>query len=160
MRESNRFVRGMFSWIGLRQTGVVYRRHERFAGTTKYPLRKMLRFALAGVISFSTAPLHAALNLGFVVSGVSFLFGAFAVVAKLGGLFAVPGWASIVVVTAFVGGMQLIVLGVIGEYIADIHAEVKRRPLYVVSELQNFPGATLLPRRAVIAHRARPAKGI
>src|SRR5438128_5246036 len=72
MRESNRFVRGMFSWIGLRQTGVLYRREERFAGETHYPLRKMLRFAITGVISFSAAPLRVAMNLGFFVSFVSF----------------------------------------------------------------------------------------
>jgi glycosyltransferase involved in cell wall biosynthesis len=151
MRESNRFVRGMFSWIGFRQTGVVYERHERFAGETKYPLRKMLRFAATGVISFSAAPLRAALNLGFVVSAVSFMFGIWSVVVKLSGLYEVPGWTSIVVVTTFIGGVQLIVLGVIGEYIGDIHAEVKRRPLYVVSELENFTDLRQLPPRAIIA---------
>jgi dolichol-phosphate mannosyltransferase len=153
MRESNRFVRGMFSWIGLRQTGVLYRRQERFAGETKYPLRKMLRFAATGVISFSAAPLRAALNLGFVVSIVSFLILVWSVIIKLGGFFYVPGWTSIVVVVSFLGGIQLIVLGVIGEYIGDIHAEVKRRPLYVISELENFPDETDLPPRAVVAER-------
>jgi polyisoprenyl-phosphate glycosyltransferase len=153
MRESNRFVRGMFSWIGLRQTGVAYRRHERFAGETKYPLRKMLRFAGTGVISFSSAPLRAALNLGFIVSAVSFLVAIWSVVVKLTGLYTVPGWTSIVVVVAFIGGIQLVVLGVIGTYIGDIHAEVKRRPLYVVSELENFPDVRLLPPRAIVADR-------
>jgi polyisoprenyl-phosphate glycosyltransferase len=150
MRESNRFVRGMFSWIGLRQTGVTYQRQGRFAGTTKYPLRRLIRLAVSGVISFSDVPLRLALNLGFLVSVAAFGVGVFALVAKLTDLFVVPGWASIVVVVAFIGGVQLIVLGVIGEYIADIHAEVKRRPLYVVSELENFPGAPPLPSRAVI----------
>jgi polyisoprenyl-phosphate glycosyltransferase len=117
MRESNRFVRGMFSWIGLRQIGVVYQRHERFAGETKYPLRKMLRFATTGVTSFSAAPLRAALNLGFFVSIVSFLMLIWSLIVKLSGLFNVPGWTSIVVVVSFIGGIQLIVLGVIGEYI-------------------------------------------
>ncbi len=153
MRESNRFVRGMFAWIGFRQTGVVYVRHERFAGETKYPLRKMLRFAATGVISFSSAPLRAALNLGFIVSGLSFLLGIWSVVVKVTGFYTVPGWTSIVVVTAFIGGIQLIVLGVIGEYIGDIHAEVKRRPLYVVSELENFPDVQQLPPRAIVADR-------
>jgi polyisoprenyl-phosphate glycosyltransferase len=132
MRESNRFVRGMFSWIGLRQAGVVYTRQERFAGETKYPLRKMLRFAATGVISFSAAPLRAALNLGFFVSFVAFAYGIWSIIVKLSDLYEVPGWTSIVVVTTFIGGIQLIVLGVIGEYIGDIHAEVKRRPLYVI----------------------------
>jgi glycosyltransferase involved in cell wall biosynthesis len=153
MRESSRFVRGMFAWIGLRQTGVLYARHERFAGETKYPLRKMLRFAATGVISFSTAPLRAALNLGFFVSFVSFALGIWSLIVKLSGLYNVPGWTSIVVVTTFIGGIQLIVLGVIGEYIGDIHAEVKRRPLYVVSELENFPDVRELPPRAIVADR-------
>ena len=153
MRESNRFVRGMFSWIGLRQTGVLYRRQERFAGETKYPLKKMLRFAATGVISFSAAPLRAALNLGFFVSALSFLIGVWSVVVKTAGFYNVPGWTSMVVVTSLLGGIQLIVLGVIGEYIGDIHAEVKRRPLYVVSELENFPEGPQLPPRAVVADR-------
>jgi glycosyltransferase involved in cell wall biosynthesis len=156
MRESNRFVRGMFSWIGLRQTGVLYRRHERFAGETKYPLRKMLRFAMTGVISFSAAPLRAALNLGFIVSALSFSLGFWSLIVKLTGFYNVPGWTSIVVVTTFIGGIQLIVLGVIGEYIGDIHAEVKRRPLYVIGELENFSNTPDLPQRAVVAsHRVR-----
>lgn len=153
MRESSRFVRGMFSWIGLNQTGVAYARQERVAGETKYPLRKMLRFAATGVISFSAAPLRAALNVGFVVSFVSFSYGIWSVIVKVSGLYQVPGWTSIVVVTTFLGGIQLIVLGVIGEYIGDIHTEVKRRPLYVVSELENFADLLELPPRAVLADR-------
>ncbi len=155
MRESNRFVRGMFSWIGLRQIGVLYRRHERFAGDSKYPLRKLIRLALSGVTSFSVAPLRVALNLGFVVSLVSFALGIWSLIVKVAGFYNPPGWTSIVVVTTFIGGIQLIVLGVIGEYIADIHAEVKQRPLYVVSEIENFPEPPELPPRSVVAsHRA------
>jgi polyisoprenyl-phosphate glycosyltransferase len=153
MRESNRFVRGMFAWIGLKQTGVVYVRHERFAGETKYPLRKMLRFAATGVISFSSAPLRAALNLGFFVSFVAFALGIWSLIVKLTGFYNVPGWTSIVVVTTFIGGIQLIVLGVIGQYVGDIHDEVKRRPLYVVSELENFADPPELPPRAAVADR-------
>ena len=153
MRGSNRFVRGMFSWIGLRQTGVLYRRRGRFAGDTKYPLRKMLRFATTGVTSFSAAPLRAALTLGFIVSIISFAILVWSVIVKLSGLYEVSGWTSIVVVVSFLGGIQLIVLGVIGAYIGDIHAEVKRRPLYVVSQLENFSDAPQLPPRAVIADR-------
>ena len=158
MRESNRFVRGMFSWIGLRQTGVVYQRQARFAGKTKYPLRRLIRLAVSGLVGFSDVPLRLALNLGFLVSLASFVVGLFALVAKLTNIYNVPGWASILVVTAFVGGVQLVVLGVIGEYIADIHGEVKGRPLYVVNELENFPGRPEAPRRAVIAARSsKPA---
>src|ERR671934_852118 len=152
MRESNRFVRGMFSWIGLEQAGVVYTRQERFAGETKYPLRKMLRFAATGVISFSAAPLRAALNLGFVVSFVSFALAIWSLIVKFAGIYHVPGWTSIVVVTTFIGGIELIVLGVIGEYIGDIHDEVKRRPLYVIGELENFPDERPFPPRAIVAH--------
>jgi polyisoprenyl-phosphate glycosyltransferase len=153
MRESNRFVRGMFSWIGLRQTGVTYTRQERVAGETKYPLRKMLRFATTGVISFSSAPLRAALNLGFFVSAVAFGLAVWSIIVKVTDLYDVPGWTSIVVVTTMLGGVQLIILGVIGEYIGDIHDEVKRRPLYVIGELENFPDVRPLPPRAIVADR-------
>ena len=150
MRESNRFVRGMFSWIGLEQIGVSYQGSELFAGESKYPLQRMLRFAVAGVISFSSAPLRAALKLGFAVSILTFAFGVWSIVVKLSGLYEVPGWTSIVVVVTLIGGVQLIVLGVIGEYIASIHDEVKRRPLYVIGDLENFPDAPPLPPRAVV----------
>jgi polyisoprenyl-phosphate glycosyltransferase len=140
MRENNRFVRGMFAWIGYRQTGVPYERSVRHAGDTKYPLRKMVKFATDGIVSFSNAPLRIVLKLGFLVSIGSFVFGISALVVRLLGLYSVPGLASLVVVTAFVGGVQLIVLGVIGEYIARIHDEVKNRPLYLVSELRGFDG--------------------
>ena len=153
MRESNRFIRGMFSWIGLRQIGVLYERKERFAGETKYPLRKMLRFAVTGLISFSPAPLRFALRIGFFVSVISFALAFWSVFVKLTGLYTVPGWTSIVVVMTFIGGVQLIVLGVIGEYIGDIHAEVKNRPLYVVGEMENFVHVPALPARAIVAQR-------
>ena len=153
MRESNRFVRGMFSWIGLEPDG---RRLQ--ARRSASPARRSTRSARCsasrrpGVISFSPAPLRAALNLGFFVSLVAFALGIWSLIVKLTGLYEVPGWTSIVVVTTFLGGIQLIVLGVIGEYIGDIHAEVKRRPLYVVSELENFPD---LPRAAAARDRRR-----
>jgi dolichol-phosphate mannosyltransferase len=150
MRESHRFIRGMFSWIGLRQTGVTYHREERFAGETHYPLGKMMRFAATGITSFTAAPLRMALGIGFFFSVVSFAVGLVAVVLKVTGAFTVPGWTSILVTVALIGGVQLIVLGVIGLYIGDIHAEVKRRPLYVVSELENFGELPLLPHRAVL----------
>jgi len=158
MRESNRFVRGMFSWIGLRQTGVLYKREERFAGETHYPLRKMLRFATTGLISFSPAPLRFALRIGFFVSFFAFALAVWSLVVKLTGLYEVPGWTSIVLVVTVLGGMQLIMLGVIGEYIGDIHDEVKRRPLYVIGELENFPDMRQLPPRAIVADRRMPAR--
>jgi len=156
MRESNRFVRGMFSWIGLRQTGVLYKREERFAGETKYPLRKMLRFATTGLISFSPAPLRFALRVGFLVSLFAFALAVWSLIVKVTGLYEVPGWTSIVLVVTLLGGMQLIMLGVIGEYIGDIHAEVKGRPLYVVGDLENFGAVPDLPPRAVVARLRTP----
>ena len=158
MRENNRYVRGMFGWIGFSHTGVHYPRPQRFAGTTKYPLRKMLKFATDGIVSFSNAPLRLALTVGFVVSGASFVFGLAAMVAKLAGLYAVPGLASIAVVLSFLGGIQLIVLGVMGEYIARIYDEVKDRPLYVIKELRGLGEATADGHRPVTSFDARAAR--
>ena len=137
MREHRRYLRGMFAWVGYDQTGVTYTREPRHAGRTKFPLRKMLRFASDGIISFSTVPLRLALNLGFAVSVVSFLLGVGTSglkAAGAGGL--VPGWASVAVALTFFSGIQLTVLGVVGEYIARIYEEVKRRPLYLVRDWQ------------------------
>jgi polyisoprenyl-phosphate glycosyltransferase len=138
MRESNRYVRGMFSWIGFRQVGVPFTREERFAGETKYPLRKMVKFATDGIVSFSAYPLRLALKLGFLVSAFSFLLGVVFLVSQLAGLYSVPGLASIAVFVAFLGGIQLLLLGIMGEYIARIHDEVKGRPLYLVSDAQGL----------------------
>jgi polyisoprenyl-phosphate glycosyltransferase len=141
MRESNRYVRGMFSWIGFRQVGVPFTREERFAGETKYPLRKMLKFATDGIVSFSAYPLRVALKLGFLVSGFSFVLGIVFLVSQLAGLYSVPGLASIAVFVAFLGGIQLLLIGIMGEYIARIHDEVKGRPLYLVSETRGLEDA-------------------
>jgi polyisoprenyl-phosphate glycosyltransferase len=140
MRENDRFVRGMFSWVGFKQTGVMYDRDERFAGQTKYPLRKMVNFAIDGIVSFSNAPLRLALALGFVVSITSFVYGFVAIVLKLSGAFTVPGWTSIIFVASFLGGVQLIVLGVVGEYVGRIYVETKRRPLYIVNRSAGLSG--------------------
>jgi dolichol-phosphate mannosyltransferase len=134
LRERNRYVRGMFSWVGFRQTGVEYRREERFAGTTKYPYRKLVKLAADGLISFSNVPLRASLAIGFFVSAASFLFAVVAVALKVAGVFAPPGWASLVVVVAFLGGVQLVVAGMMGLYVGRIYDEVKARPLYVVEQ--------------------------
>src|SRR5690606_12727951 len=101
----NRYVRGLFSWIGFRQAGVEYVRNERLAGETKYPLKRMLKFAMDGVLSFSDAPLKLALRLGFWFSGISMLVGLTAVFAKIFGFYTVTGWTSLIVVTAFIGGI-------------------------------------------------------
>ena len=149
MRENNRYLRGMFSWVGYKQTGVPYVRAPRFAGTTKYPLRKMLRLAANGIVSFSHVPLRFALIFGVAVAGLSFVVGVYALLVKLLGQ-TVPGWASTVVPIAFLGGVQLIVLGMMGAYIGRIYDEVKQRPLYIVRNLHGFPAATTAPRGAVL----------
>ena len=137
MHEQNRYIRGMFSWLGFRQIGVTYACPPRFAGTSKYTFRKMLRFARDGILSFSNAPLRVMLKIGVVVSFLAVASGIAAIVAKITG-HGVPGYASIVVLVSFLGGVQLLVLGVIGEYIARIHDEVRGRPLYVLSEVRGF----------------------
>jgi polyisoprenyl-phosphate glycosyltransferase len=145
MRESNRYLRGMFSWVGFRQAGVPYASPPRPAGTSKYSRVRMLRLATDAVIGFSNRPLRIGLNVGFVVSIASILFGLSALVSKLVGVFVVPGWTSIMILVGIVGGIQLIVLGVIGEYVSHIFDEVKRRPLYVVSRAHGIEEEDLRP---------------
>lgn len=142
MRERNRYVRGMFSWIGFRQIGVPYRREQRFAGEPKYSFRKSLRLAVDGIVSFSDLPLRMALVAGFIFSVASFVVGIGAIVAKLAGAFVVPGWASLLVVVAFLGGIQLTVIGMTGLYIGRIYEEVKARPLYVIGEVHGVAAQT------------------
>ena len=139
LRERSRYVRGLFAWVGFKQIGVRYKRAARVAGTTKYPLSKMLKLATDGIVSFSTFPLRLALNTGFLMAGLSFAVGIAAVVTKLVGGFVVPGWVSLLVAIAFLGGVQLILLGIVGEYIGRIYEEVKNRPLYVVRSLSGEP---------------------
>lgn len=152
MRENNRYVRGMFSWIGFQQTGVPYTREERYAGKTKYPLRKMLNFAVDAIVSFSNFPLRIALTLGFLLAGLSFAGGTLALVAKLTGSFTVPGWASLVVAVSFLGGIQLMILGMMGEYVARIYDEVKNRPLYFVRNAHGFSSVPRPEPRRRVTH--------
>jgi dolichol-phosphate mannosyltransferase len=149
MPERNRFVRGMFAWLGFRQIAVPYAAPTRFAGSSKYTLGKMIRLATDGLISFSTRPLRLALDVGFVVSGLAFLFGIASLISKFAGTFLVPGWLTIVLVTSFIGGIQLIVIGVVGEYVGRIYDEVKARPLYLVRELHGFEHEPLRTRQPV-----------
>ena len=138
IREQNRFVRGLVGWIGFRQTAITFVRDARYAGETKYPLTKMVKFALNGIISFSLAPLQLATYLGFVVSLISFVYIVYAVGLKLLTDRAVQGWASVVVAVLFIGGVQLMSLGIIGEYIGRIYEEVKQRPLYLIDQTVGF----------------------
>jgi len=134
VRESNRFLRGLFSWVGFRQEPIYYNRRARYAGETKYPLRKMIRFAMDGVTSFSTAPLRVAVWLGLMTAGFAFLYGLRVIYQGMAGL-TVPGWASTTVSVLFLGGIQLVTIGLLGEYVGRIFDEVKRRPLYLVREV-------------------------
>jgi polyisoprenyl-phosphate glycosyltransferase len=133
--ESNVFLRGLVPQLGYPSTTVEYARGERFAGESKYPLRKMLALAWQGVTSFSAAPLRAITTLGMLVSLISLAMGLWALVAALSGVGTVPGWASIVIPLFLISGVQLLSLGIIGEYIAKIFMETKRRPLYFVESL-------------------------
>lgn len=138
MRERHRFIRGMTSWVGFPQTGVYYVREERFAGETNYPLRKMLKFASDAITSFSYVPLQLATYLGFIVAALSGLGMLGVIMARLFGNQAFFGQATTLVMVLFLGGIQLISLGIIGEYLGRIYDEVKERPLYVVNEVVGF----------------------
>jgi len=134
MRERHRFLRGMAAWVGFRQVGVPYRRAARFAGVTKYPFRKMLRLALNAITGFSYFPLQVATYIGFISAGISIIVIPFVVGLRLLGSQAFFGQASTLLAVLFLGGVQLICVGILGEYIGRIYDEVKGRPLYIVSE--------------------------
>ena len=140
MREHHRFMRGMSVWVGFKQTGVEYVRAERYAGETKYPLKKMVRFALDGITSFSHLPLQLATYMGFVAAGIGILGILLTIILRLSGSQAFLGQASTLVAVLFMGGIQLISLGIIGEYLGRIYDEVKQRPLYIVSDAIGFEG--------------------
>lgn len=141
MREPDRYLRGMFAWVGFRQTSVSYERAARAAGDTKYSVTRMLRFATDGLLSFSTAPLRLTLATGFVIAGLAFAAGVTAILLKVFGAFTTPGWASLIVVLSFFSGVQLMVLGTIGLYVGRIYAQGKHRPLYLVSRAVGFSGS-------------------
>lgn len=134
VREQHRFMRGLSVWVGFKQVGVPYKRDARKAGETKYPLRKMMRFAFDGITSFSYLPLQFATYLGFSIAGLSVLFIVLAMILRLSGMEALKGQATTLVSVLFMGGVQLIFLGIIGEYLGRIYNEVKQRPLYIVAE--------------------------
>jgi dolichol-phosphate mannosyltransferase len=141
MPERDRFLRGMVSWIGFRQTPVHYKREPRFGGKSKYPLMKMVRFATDGILSFSIIPLKLAIWIGFASIGLAIAGIILAVLERLYRLYDINlgrGWASLFIAVLFMGGVQLLTLGIIGEYLGRIYTEVKRRPLYVVQERLGF----------------------
>ena len=134
MREHHRFMRGLSAWVGFRQEAVSYDRHERFAGATKYPLRKMIRFALDAITAFSYAPLQLATSFGFLLAALSLVGIVVAIIVRVFGG-AIQGQGTTLIVVLFLGGIQLIFLGIIGEYLGRIYDEVRARPLYIVREV-------------------------
>jgi dolichol-phosphate mannosyltransferase len=133
LRERNRFLRGLRSWVGFKQIGVEYERAARHAGAPKYTLRKLMSLALSGYIGFSAMPLRAAAWLGFLSACIGFALALWTLITKLMQIPSPRGWASTLAVILFVGGVQLLMLGIIGEYLSRVYDEVRGRPLYVVS---------------------------
>lgn len=138
MEERTRFLRGLIKWTGFRQTTVNFVAPKRFAGSTKYSFLKLLKLSLDGVTSFSTFPLKLATGFGFLVSFAGFIYALYAVYVKLFTNFTMPGWTSIIITVLVLSGVQLITIGIIGEYIGRIYDESKRRPLYVIAKEYGF----------------------
>ncbi len=138
MRESYRFVRGMIAWIGFNQTFVTYDRESRFAGTTKYPFKKMLRLASDAILSFSNTPLKIATFVGFATSIVAFIGILYAIYMRTFTNNYVEGWTLLMISILMIGGIILLVLGIIGEYVGRIYGEIKKRPLYIIKDKIGF----------------------
>jgi dolichol-phosphate mannosyltransferase len=139
IREENRYIRGLISWIGYPQYGLTYERDSRYAGETKFNLKKMLKFALDGITGFSDKPLRLSGKLGMLITFVAFLWMIWLIFCKITDpQSTTPGWTSLLVVVLFLGGVQLISIGVLGEYIGRIHRETKQRPLYIVANKYGF----------------------
>ncbi|MFQ5351839.1 MAG: glycosyltransferase family 2 protein [Candidatus Binatia bacterium] len=142
MPERNRFVRGLRTWVGFRQTGFEYERSERFAGTSKYGLSRLLRLAFDGLVSYSFVPLRVVSNIGLLVSLSALGYMGYLLTMRAFGDTTIRGWTSTVVIMLFLGGVQLLSLGIIGEYVGRIFDEVKRRPRYVVRDLIGLQGSS------------------
>jgi glycosyltransferase involved in cell wall biosynthesis len=152
MPERDRFVRGMISWVGFRQVSVPYRRAERFAGETKYPLKRMLRFAADGIISFSTKPLQVSIVMGIACASAALLAIAYVLYLRLFTSIWVEGWTAMMIAILFIGGVQLLSIGILGEYVGRIYSEIKNRPLYVVQEYVGFDrGGPAMSRSPVVS---------
>jgi dolichol-phosphate mannosyltransferase len=135
LNEKNRYIRGLVSWVGFKQISVEYVREERFAGKTKYPLKKMLSFAMDAVTSFSYKPLKLATTIGFLISLLSFIYLMVIVYQRFFTDKAITGWASTMAVILFSQGIVLMILGLMGEYIGRIYEEIKNRPVYIIKEI-------------------------
>jgi glycosyltransferase involved in cell wall biosynthesis len=142
MPESHRFIRGMVSWVGFKQIGIEYDRQERFAGQTKYPFKKMLKFAFDAITSFSTLPLKLMIYIGFLASfiGIAGIF--YIMYVKFFTSQAINGWSSLMITILLMGGVQLMTIGIMGEYIGRISEESKKRPLYIIEKIYGKDGNT------------------
>jgi len=159
MPERDRFVRGMFAWLGFSQTVVQFHRPPRAAGETKYSLTKMIRLALNGVISFSDAPLRLALWAGMAVSTLAMAYGCWVLAMWALNATLAPGWTSTIIVTAFLCGANMMMTGIMGLYVGRIYAEVKARPLYIVDRAIGFAEAAPVARDdGIVALRGREAR--
>lgn len=138
LTERNRYVRGLVSWVGFKQTGIYYERDERFAGETKYPLKKMMKLSMDGITSFSTKPLKMSKWAGVILALLALIYALVIVIQKIMGIEMQAGWASTVIVILFIGSIQLIMLGIVGDYLARMFDESKNRPLYIIKEKINM----------------------
>lgn len=147
--ERNRFVRGLRAWVGFRQTGMEYERAARYAGTPKYTFKSLMRLAFDGILSFSNVPLRVSMYLGLFVSIGGILYALFIIIGRLLGAYKqLPGWSTTVVAVLVLGGVQLLMLGVFGEYLGRIYEEIKGRPRFVVDELIGFENELPAPERS------------
>ena len=138
IRERTRFLRGLTTWVGYKSCAITYTANARFAGHSKYGLNRMLLLAIDGISSFSVAPLYLGVFLGFIFSLLGFGYAVFALLAKLFSNTTIPGWSSIAILVSIIGGLQLILLGILGVYVGKIYEEVKQRPMYLLSRSIGF----------------------
>lgn len=134
LRENALFFRGLIPWLGFKQYGLEYVPQERFSGKSKYSISKMFKLALTGITSFSIKPLHFSTQLGLVIAFLAFIYGLYAFYIKIFSNISIPGWTSLLIVVAFIGGIQLITVGILGEYLGKLFIEQKRRPNYIVRD--------------------------
>jgi len=138
MRERNRFMKGLYSWVGFRQIGIEYVPEERRSGSSTWSVWRLWNYAMDGITSFGTIPLRIWLYVGSAISLISFVYASFLILRTILVGIEVPGFASLIVLILFFGGVQLITLGVIGEYLGRVYQEVKGRPLYIIKETEGF----------------------
>jgi dolichol-phosphate mannosyltransferase len=134
LQENYLFIRGLISWVGFKQIGIEFKTSERFSGSTKYSFYKMIKFATSGISAFSVKPLKLSILIGFFVAFVSFIYALYAVYVSIFTNYTIQGWTSVIVSVLFMGGIQLIMIGILGEYLGKLFIENKRRPNYIISE--------------------------